>query len=607
MRKIYLMSAVFLASGFAIAQQNSQMGIKKNVDGIVLKSEASTYSSRSVLWSDDFSDASKWIVDNEVSNKDNWVVTTEGPKGAYSAPMGTITSTTSSNGFALFDSDGLNEFNGSSEQNAWIMFADPINLSANPAVSIKFEQYFRQFYGHTYVEFSTDGGATWDGVEFNTGVAVNASTSNPATVIINVSSYAGGFSQVYFRFRYESEMVQGWGDYALMVDDVELFIPSANELAVSKVYSGDIVNDWDYYSIPTSQVKPMTFLASISNNGSETQNITITYDVKNAAGSVVHNSTSAVTVPIGTTDSLYVFNTTFAPTETGTYTITISLPADANNANNTRTENFEITQHTFGHIHPNDNTSYGFTTDAEFGLGNIYVLNSAQSAYSLKVRFAAQTTPNLEVEISLFEVEQHQQYGNLWEAINILTVTSFIVKQEHIATAGYITIPFSAPVNLEPNKLYMLYIHKYAGSERMRIVSSPKGSDDYSSVLYTAATTGEMYYFKQNNFAPAINLDFNPASINVSELTASSARLFQNQPNPFSKNTTIRYDIVENADVTLTITNVTGKQVMTINEGVKSAGSHAVNISSENLPAGVYFYTLKAGDKQFTKKMVVLE
>jgi len=79
----------------------------------------------------------------------------------------------------------------------------------------------------------------------------------------------------------------------------------------------------------------------------------------------------------------------------------------------------------------------------------------------------------------------------------------------------------------------------------------------------------------------------------------------QNMPNPFSGNSTINYSLNEKSDVSFEVFNVTGSKVMELNEGVKTAGNHSIQIDASTLNAGVYYYSVIAGDKRITKKMIV--
>ena len=91
--------------------------------------------------------------------------------------------------------------------------------------------------------------------------------------------------------------------------------------------------------------------------------------------------------------------------------------------------------------------------------------------------------------------------------------------------------------------------------------------------------------------------------------------VFQNYPNPFNPETWIPYQLVELADVSLTIHAPNGQVIRTLILGHQPAGmyqsrSRAVfwdgkNEVGEPVTSGVYFYTLTAGDFTATRKMLI--
>lgn len=87
-------------------------------------------------------------------------------------------------------------------------------------------------------------------------------------------------------------------------------------------------------------------------------------------------------------------------------------------------------------------------------------------------------------------------------------------------------------------------------------------------------------------------------------------QLSQNYPNPFNPSTTISYQLAAGSNVSLKLYDVLGKEVATlINNEWKEAGIHNYQFSIMNyqLPSGVYFYRLQAGDFVDTKKMMLLQ
>ncbi|NOU47264.1 MAG: T9SS type A sorting domain-containing protein [Bacteroidales bacterium] len=85
----------------------------------------------------------------------------------------------------------------------------------------------------------------------------------------------------------------------------------------------------------------------------------------------------------------------------------------------------------------------------------------------------------------------------------------------------------------------------------------------------------------------------------------SQPQVSQNFPNPFSDETNINVTLGKGSNVSIEIYNLTGQKVYTNNYGYKPAGSFTMSIQSDNMPTGVYFYTVDAGATKATLKMIV--
>ncbi len=92
----------------------------------------------------------------------------------------------------------------------------------------------------------------------------------------------------------------------------------------------------------------------------------------------------------------------------------------------------------------------------------------------------------------------------------------------------------------------------------------------------------------------------NPASV-------SNFELQQNYPNPFNPTTQIRFSLAEQSQVTLKVYNILGKEIATLVNDVKSAGTHEVSFDGSGLASGVYFYTLQTGKFTQTHKMILMK
>ena len=79
----------------------------------------------------------------------------------------------------------------------------------------------------------------------------------------------------------------------------------------------------------------------------------------------------------------------------------------------------------------------------------------------------------------------------------------------------------------------------------------------------------------------------------------------QNRPNPFNEYTNIDVKLTQESDVVIEVISITGQKLLVLNNGKLSAGNHTFQINRSNLSAGVYFYTVHAGEYSVTKKMIV--
>ena len=103
--------------------------------------------------------------------------------------------------------------------------------------------------------------------------------------------------------------------------------------------------------------------------------------------------------------------------------------------------------------------------------------------------------------------------------------------------------------------------------------------------------------------------------ISKSEVSAFTFQLGQNYPNPFNPETWIPFQLADAAPVVITIFDIAGKPVRTINLGYKPPGLYAgkakavywdgKNNLGGNVASGLYFYSIQAGDFTAVKKMLV--
>jgi len=144
--------------------------------------------------------------------------------------------------------------------------------------------------------------------------------------------------------------------------------------------------------------------------------------------------------------------------------------------------------------------------------------------------------------------------------------------------------------------------------------TAARGTDPVNSITVTRNKVNYALGHYATNFSSV------PVSVKDDMVSSPSEfMLSQNYPNPFNPITTIIYSIpnttlsgVEGSRVQLKIYDVLGKEIATLVNEEKTAGSYEIEFNSHsgegrNLTSGVYFYTLRAGSFVRTKKMVLIK
>jgi subtilisin-like proprotein convertase family protein len=106
-------------------------------------------------------------------------------------------------------------------------------------------------------------------------------------------------------------------------------------------------------------------------------------------------------------------------------------------------------------------------------------------------------------------------------------------------------------------------------------------------------------------------VQFNNSAITSGESEITSVpvvfNLYQNYPNPFNPTTNIKYDLPKDVRVKIVVFDILGREVQTLVNEQKKAGSYSVIINFSGLSSGVYFYNIQAGDFNDTKKMMLIK
>lgn len=183
-------------------------------------------------------------------------------------------------------------------------------------------------------------------------------------------------------------------------------------------------------------------------------------------------------------------------------------------------------------------------------------------------------------------------YGTPWDSVT--TANTFVLKM--------------------PDSYYQTSIDSgwvFHGLD-INIMSSLVTAQPYIQELGFWFSGIEAVYYDDNQQDTTIVVldDFLVTSYNDDEeIVPSEFSLSQNYPNPFNPTTTIEFSLLKSGDARIDIYSMLGEHVLTIVDGYYTSGNHRISVdfSKNNLPSGVYVYTLTSSQKILSKKMLFLK
>ena len=129
------------------------------------------------------------------------------------------------------------------------------------------------------------------------------------------------------------------------------------------------------------------------------------------------------------------------------------------------------------------------------------------------------------------------------------------------------------------------------------------GGNNFQNVcaLQSISDSALKYYY--NDFQTCVPIGIEPISTEIPK----RFELFQNYPNPFNPMTKLKFQMPKSGFTKLVVFDVTGKEIsILVNENLKP-GIYEIDWNAENIPSGVYFYSLITNEFTQTKKIVVLK
>jgi hypothetical protein len=594
MKKVYLSFFGVLAFGLVgVAQKNTAKPLNtKKFAPLELKAKPGVVAPEKgiTIWQNDFSNPAQWTTSNDPQGtpghtSGDWTITTN-VAGIPVPALAPAAHTTAANGFAFINSDAAG---GQALQNASIVFNSDIDLSAEANVLLKFEQSHRRYAETTYVLWSTDGGATWNEVEVNGDMAVNTNTSNPEVLQVNLSNEIGGQDSVRIGFKYTGN----W-DWFWAIDDVKITTPDDHDVALSGLYWGS-TGAWGarlpYYQIPTAQVTAIDFSGVIANNGLLNQNAT--FGVQ--AGAFVGSSAPTL-IPAFSSDTANC-TTSFTPAAANA-TITVNAGVQIDSTDATPADNNIANAATIV-VNPNvyardldDIASGSYNQGFGFEVGNIFDMYATDEISAIDVYVHPGANVGTEMYVKLYSIDA--QTGDF-----------VFVDESAPYTLGandvdaLLTLPLQGGAfTLNAGEPYLVVAGSNGdGGATDDLIVGTCGQSEAQTTFYLDLTDNTWYY---TSATAMVRMNFSNASVNENSLLNS----FNVSPNPAAGSATIALSGKAGADATISIVDVTGKEVY--NTLVSSLnGTATVEVNTAAFGNGMYLVNVYSNGTKSSKKLIV--
>jgi len=162
--------------------------------------------------------------------------------------------------------------------------------------------------------------------------------------------------------------------------------------------------------------------------------------------------------------------------------------------------------------------------------------------------------------------------------------------------------PFCVDTTVENNSFQIQY------NEFIVLMSIENGLNDMSWSV-SASDSIENVTSLNGPFSFQLLFDFLDLS---DEKVPSNFTISEAYPNPFNPTTNIDFGLPEDSMVDLIIYDILGRKIKYLVKSHQSAGDNSVQWNATNdlgepVPAGLYFYTIKAGSFTKTKKMLLIK
>ncbi len=239
-------------------------------------------------------------------------------------------------------------------------------------------------------------------------------------------------------------------------------------------------------------------------------------------------------------------------------------------------------------------TSFHALNDDQIYVQPFSMATSVESAWNMANGLNGDGSPN--IDPSNGKITKFQLSGDP------ITNTGWVYDINHTGGgAGFVM--FTGPFNLAVNDTQWIMIALTPGLGNNRIESIKIMREKallLKTLPYDTLAYGITPY--KIDYVDTTNLP----NIIESEIIPDQLVLYQNFPNPFNPETTIIFGVPQNEHITLQIFDILGREIQTLIDTDKNAGTYRVRFNSSDIASGIYIYRISSNSSSVSRKMIIL-
>ncbi len=141
----------------------------------------------------------------------------------------------------------------------------------------------------------------------------------------------------------------------------------------------------------------------------------------------------------------------------------------------------------------------------------------------------------------------------------------------------------------------------------------PGGNDSIYKVTAAATSDAGTYYCVVSNICGSVRSDTSSVVITYKIFADVNENLYladvSSEPNPFSSTTAISFEMKENSNVRLVITDLYGHEVATLADKFMEAGKYnfIFDANTMNLSSGTYYYSIRTNKELVRGKLILVK